>query len=190
MDQILCGVPAVFLPVAAVGAILVKGKTCGARMVTVQILVLQHIQQVGSIHAFVNVYRNGIQRQHQLQRQVPPRGHRAGFFHAVHTGKHRGQPGSLALGHALDQHIRGSNAPLGGAALPGADADRHRALVGVIALFPGQGVGFGFRRGGGGCRRFRRGLRSGHHSAVCRGTARQQQGQRQGGGTQGIFFLV
>ena len=68
VDQIFCGVPAVFLPVAAVGAVLVKGKTCGARMVAVQILVLQHVQQVGSIHAFVNVYRNGIQRQHQLQR--------------------------------------------------------------------------------------------------------------------------
>ena len=190
VDQIFCGVPAVFLPVAAVGAVLVKGKTCGARMVAVQILVLQHVQQVGSIHAFVNVYRNGIQRQHQLQRQIPPWGHRAGFFHAVHTGKHRGQPGSLALGHALNQHIRSGNAPLGGAAIPGADADRHRALVGIIALLPGQGVHFGFRRWGGCFCRLCCGLRCGRCGAFRRGAACQQHSQRQGCGTQGVFFLV
>ena len=179
-DQLTGGIPAVFLAVACVLAALVKGEGCLADVVAIQVLIAQRVQQVGGVNVLVDGHRHSVQRQGHLQKQVAPRPDRADFADAVHIGKNSGQSCGAALGHALDQHVRGGNAPLRLCAVQRAQRHGHRALAGVVAVVQaGQRVGAGsrggFRRGfgGGGGRLFRRG----RHSRLA-AAAHQQCGQQ------------
>ena len=184
-DQLAGGVPAVFLAVACVLTALVKGKRRLADMVAVQILIRQRVEQVCRVDVLVNRDRHRVQRQRGLQKQVAARTDRPHLADAVHVGKQRHKAGGVALGHALDQHIGGRNAPLGLCAVQRAQHHGHGALAGVVGVVqPGQRVGtqahrgLGRRlgsdpRGGGRCL-----LRRGGHG-ILPGAAAQQQGSQQ-----------
>ena len=184
-DQLAGGVPAVFLAVACVLAALVKGKRRLADVVAVEILIRQRVEQVCRVDVLVNRDRQRVQRQRGLQKQVAARADRPYLADAVHVGKQRHQARGIALGHALDQHIGGRNAPLGLCAVQRAQHHGHGALAGVVGVVQtGQRVGAQARRGlgrrlgsdlrGRGRRLFRRG---GH--SILPGAAAQQQGSQQ-----------
>ena len=152
-DQLAGGVPAVFLAVACVLTALVKGKRRLADVVAVQILIRQRVEQVCRVDVLVNRDRHRVQRQRGLQKQVAARADRPHLADAVHVGKQRHQTRGVALGHALDQHIGGRNAPLGLCAVQRAQHHGHGALAGVVGVVqPGQRVACRGRNGGRLCR--------------------------------------
>ena len=148
VDELGGGVPAVFLGVAGVLAVLVKGEGRLADVVAVQVLVGQGVEQVAGVDVFIDVHRHGVEGQGHLQQQVAGRADGACLGDAVRVGVQRHQAGGGALGHALHQHVGGGNAPLRGAAGHVAQGDGHRTLAGIVSVGrTGERVG---RRGRGG----------------------------------------
>ena len=73
VDELGGGVPAVFLGVAGVLAVLVKGEGRLADVVAVQVLVGQGVEQVAGVDVFIDVHRHGVEGQGHLQQQVAGR---------------------------------------------------------------------------------------------------------------------